>query len=161
MLSTKDAQAIVNLVANDVCCRAVIKGPNNALFRYTGQSGRIRNFANAVSESFGLLGPEDVQRVSCIGISATTSQAVNQAGTRMAGIRKVKAILPNVTNAIQCSRVINGWHHHGCRVVMKDGTDYVFDWWRTMDPRNPWLYKTADWREDINAVPYISFKRFI
>jgi hypothetical protein len=44
---------------------------------------------------------------------------------------------------------------------MTDGSDYVFDWYPTLDPLNPWLYETDDWRVDQNEWPFSSFTGFV
>jgi hypothetical protein len=98
--------------------------------------------------------------MSCIGISEVTVAAVNKAS--IAGSLKTgrQAYLAEAQRAIGITRVIGKWEHHACKVIMADGTDYVFDWWRTLDAANPWLYRTDDWRLDQNEVPMRGFNGF-
>jgi hypothetical protein len=71
---------------------------------------------------------------------------------------KKPAPLPNVQNAIRCDRSIDGWDHHATRVLMTDGSDYVFDWYKTLDASNPWIYRTEEWRKDSDDyTPFASF----
>jgi len=45
-------------------------------------------------------------------------------------------------------------------VWTNDGFHYVFDWWKTLDRTNPFIYRDADWLLDKNAVQFVDFSRF-
>jgi hypothetical protein len=38
---------------------------------------------------------------------------------------------------------VNGYEHKGTGVVMKDGSEYVFDWWPTLTAGNPSSMKSS------------------
>jgi hypothetical protein len=159
-LDRTTALLICQVVAGDIQCRAILSGPNNSVLQAFGWSGGIRNFANAAAQTFGSLDQDDVQRESCIGISEVTTNAVFAASVKGSAKTGQPAPLPSVERAMEIDRSIDGWDHHACKVVMIDGSDYVFDWWKTLDPMNPWIYRTDDWRVDGDAVPFSSFSGY-
>lgn len=158
-LTRSTSAAIVDVVASDPMCRAVIEDPVTiSVFRNLRLAGGIRNLALILA---GLDNTDPLlQRVSCVGISIRTAQAIYEAGTRYAATIGRPAKIPEVSHAIRASRVVHGIHHHSTRVFMTDGTDYVFDWHPTLDLRNPVLYHTSDWRTDQNGVDFRSFSGF-
>lgn len=170
MLTRATAVRICEIVSQDPRCKAILSGPNNALLKALGWSGGVRNFMNSAGWAFGIGGggkalwggsaadQDDVQRVSCIGISQATTRAVSEASVSGSAKTMKTAPLPSVQNAITCDRSIDGWDHHATRVLMTDGSDYVFDWYKTLDPSNPWIYKTEEWRKDSDDyTPFASF----
>jgi hypothetical protein len=174
MLDRATALLICQVVASDLRCKAFLCGPNNAVLQALGWSGGVRNLMNSVGWTFGIGGggsglknalsggtaadQADVQRVSCIGISDATTRAVSEASVSASAKTKKPAPLPSVQNAIRCDRSIDGWDHHATRVFMTDGSEYVFDWYKTLDAMNPWIYKTENWRKDSDdSTPVASF----
>lgn len=151
---------ICQVVAGDLSCQAVLSGPNNAVLQELGWSGGLRNWINAMLQWVGYEDGDDVQRVSCIGISEATVNAVAAASVNGSATTGQPAPLPSVQNAVIIDRSISGYEHHACMVYMTDGSDYVFDWWRTLDPMNPWIYKTGDWRVNGDSVPFSAFSGY-
>ena len=91
-------------------------------------------------------------RVCCYGIAEAANEALHDE-------RK----LPRVSWATyinQPRRVLNGTSHEANGVWTKDGFNYVFDWWKTLDPKNPFIYRYADWRLDKNGVQFVNFTGF-
>jgi len=43
---------------------------------------------------------------------------------------------------------------------MKDGTDYVFDWWPTLNPQNPLISTRAQWGVGGSTVEFRRFKGY-
>lgn len=89
----------------------------------------------------------------------TTTLVVNENSVALCKAKGATPTIPDVTRAMTIDRSATklgiSWAHHACKVVMVDGTDYVFDWYPTLDPHNPHIYRTNDWRLDQNAVPYL------
>jgi hypothetical protein len=91
-------------------------------------------------------------RVSCTGIAQRT-QAVVFVGA-------MKGDLPKVRSASIVSRTVNGFAHNATGVSMKDGCDYVFDWWPTLNPSNPIISRRVEWMVAHGGVEYRLFKGF-
>jgi hypothetical protein len=140
VLDLDTARNIVKAVSADVSCRGVIEGPDfpaivtDALESWHWAGG-VRNFALILAG----MGPEDAEfvRVSCVGIAEVT-QGVVFAETR-------KGKLPKVRTSRTTQRTVNGFVHSATCVSMKDGTDYVFDWWPTLNPKNPLISAYPQW----------------
>jgi hypothetical protein len=47
--------------------------------------------------------------------------------------------------------------HWGSNVVLNDNSEYVFDWFPTLEPENPILYRYRDWVVDRDGVDYGEF----
>lgn len=92
------------------------------------------------------------QRVCCIGISEATAAALVDA-------RHIPRS-PSVYSVNRPDRTLGGSFHSATGVWLKDGSHYVFDWWKTLDPDNPYIYRYADWQLDKNPVQFVSFKGF-
>jgi hypothetical protein len=41
---------------------------------------------------------------------------------------------------------------------MRDGTGYVFDWWKTLNPPSPLVSLLAEWRVAGKSVEHKAFK---
>jgi hypothetical protein len=54
--------------------------------------------------------------------------------------------------------VVNGYAHKATGVGMRDGTEYVFDWWKTLNPRNPLVSSRVEWLVAGKSVEYKAFK---
>jgi len=91
-------------------------------------------------------------RVACYGIAEAVNTALHDERNliRVSFAKKIN----------QARRVLNGTSHEANGVWTKDGFHYVFDWWKTLDPNNPFIYRYADWLLDKNAVQFIDFTRF-
>jgi hypothetical protein len=152
-LSWNSAKGIVDVVAADVCCQAVINDP----LAWGGSfwlAGTIRNLALIL----GQVDKNDLDRISCIGISMTTAEVLQAALTR--GSAGMKAKLSNVRNVSTCGRISSyGVHHHATWIVMKDMTEYVFDWHPTLNTRNPIISRRADWGRCRGEVEFSRFPR--
>jgi hypothetical protein len=95
----------------------------------------VRNFALILAG----MGPEDAEfvRVSCVGIAEVT-QAVIFGET-------LKGKLPKVRSSRTTQRTVKNFVHSATYVSMKDGTEYVFDWWPTLNPKNPLISTYPQW----------------
>jgi hypothetical protein len=113
------------------------------------------HWAGAVRNATMLLmggGPEDdaFRDLTCVGIAIATKAAI------MGYVFNGK--LPRVLSSYMAERTVNGTAHKGTCVAMKDGTEYVFDWWPTLNLRNPLISSKAAWRVAGNSVEYAAFK---
>ena len=154
-LSLSAPSKIVEVVRSDISSRACIEGPKfPAIVRNTLErahwSGGARNFF-LVLAGMGSTDREFV-RVSCVGIAEATSVAINAA--------IMKGNLPGVRASRVAERVIDGYHHKSTGVAMRDGKDYVFDWWPTLNPKNPLISTEAQWRIGQGAIEYKRFRGF-
>jgi hypothetical protein len=151
-LSVDTADQIVDIVSNDIVCCSCIEGPTGwGLFSALEWAGGVRNIFLMI----GGLQPADKAfiRVTCTGIAEATVAAIYQAAM-------VDHSLPGVVNAYFWTRVVYGFHHNATMVKMEDGSAYIFDWWRTMDPGNPVMYKLFDWQRGRSGVQYEDFTGF-
>lgn len=151
-LSVDTADQIVDLISNDLVCCSCIEGPTGwGLFSELEWAGGIRNIALLI----GGLDPSDRAfiRVTCTGIAEATAKAIHDAAM-------VAHTLPDVVNGYSVYRVVNGFHHNATKVLMTDGTSYVFDWWRTLDPGNPVMYPLFDWKRARAGIQYEDFTGF-
>jgi len=110
--------------------------------------GAARNLAMVLL----LKGPGDEEFDSkiCTGIALTTKTAV------VANLTNGK--LPKVRGSYVAERMVNGYAHKATGVGMRDGTDYVFDWWKTLNPPNPLVSSLAAWRVAGRSVEFRAFK---
>lgn len=150
-LTTDTADQVVEAVGNDLLSCSRIEGPTlYGIFSKLHIAGHVRNLGL-------ILGGMDTKdshfvRVCCIGISEATSKAIFteiRAGT----ITDMKTTCP-------VYRVVHQFSHFGTRVSMKDGSDYVFDWFPTLEPWNPVIYRYLDWKRDAGGVEYEDFEGF-
>jgi hypothetical protein len=95
-------------------------------------------------------GDEEFDSKICIGIADATQAAI------IANVLNGK--LPKVLTSSRAERVVSGYPHKATGVWMKDGTDYVFDWWPTLNTRNPLISTKAAWRVAGKSVEYRAFK---
>ncbi len=148
MLTVQTADQVVELVAADLVSCARIEGPTlNGIFSRLHIAGHVRNLALLLAG----LNPEEAQfaRVSCIGITEATTKAISEAA--LAGS------LLGVRASFRVYRILDGYSHWGSNVVLNDGSDYVFDWFPTLEPENPILYRYRDWVVDRDGVEYWEF----
>ena len=150
-LTTDTADQVVQAVENDLVSCARIEGPTlYGVLSKLHIAGHLRNLGLI----FGGMSTKDSTfvRVCCIGIAAATTKAIF-AGIMSGDVTDAKA-------TFQAYRIVHGFAHHGTGVAMKDGNDYVFDWFPTLEPSNPVIYRLADWRRDTGGVDYEDFDGF-
>jgi hypothetical protein len=111
-------------------------------------AGAARNLAMVLL----LKGPGDREFNDkiCTGIALTTKAAIVA--------NMVKGKLPKVRGSYLAERVVNGYAHKATGVGMRDGTEYVFDWWKTLNPRNPLVSSRVEWLVAGKSVKYKAFK---
>jgi hypothetical protein len=151
-LSVDTADQIVDLISNDVECCSCIEGPTGwGLFSELEIAGGVRNFFLLYGAG---LSKDDALfiRVCCIGIARATSKAIS-AGAH-------EGALTSVRTSYLVSRVVGGFAHSAAAIWMNDGTGYVFDWWRTLEPDNPVIYRYFDWMRARGGVQYEDFTGF-
>jgi hypothetical protein len=68
--------------------------------------------------------------------------------------------LPKVRSSLVVRRNVDGFEHKGTGVAMKDGTEYVFDWWPTLNSKNPLISPRALWAVGGSTIEFRSFKGF-
>lgn len=151
-LTVAAAKNVVEVVARDPVCRAVIDPPDS--FKFLGRlhiAGSTRNVAL-------ILAGVDMQkdslavRVKCTGIVERTTWAISLA--------RVKGSVPGIRSSHGKHRICWGVHHDGTLVNMMDGTSYVFDWFPTLDRTNPIIYHEKAWLEDEGGVEFRDFAGF-
>lgn len=147
------AHGIVHAIRTDAACRATIEGPRRSrvvmeLLGLWHVAGGVRNFMMMVS-GLGRADDEFI-RYSCIGIAVATQQVIQSA--------MLQGKLPKVQASLIRRRRVNGFEHKGTGVAMKDGSDYVFDWWPTLTPGNPLISTLAQWVRGGTTIEYEAFK---
>lgn len=154
-LDVDTARSIVKAVSADVACRASIKGSGVAAiipyaFGRWHWAGGVRNATMIIMG----LGREDdtFVRFSCTGIAQVTQRVIFS--------ETLGGRLPKVQSSLVRRRNVNGYEHKGTGVAMKDGTDYVFDWWATLNPGNPLISTLAQWVNGGATVEHDDFKGF-
>jgi hypothetical protein len=155
-LSREAVRQIVIVVSNDPeCVRRVnswIRGPVFGAF-----AGPARDFGLALGNVATLttaFDPQDVESVayqySCAGIAAATA----------IGIRQAIDAVPDVIAVVEQSREV-GHAHSGTMIRMRDKTQYVLDWWKSLDVWNPRIFQHYDFVHNIgNGVAFADFKGF-
>ncbi|MGC4089963.1 MAG: hypothetical protein QM756_19160 [Polyangiaceae bacterium] len=155
-LDVGTARKIVELVSTDHESRAAIVGPDfpaflsNTLERLRWSGGARNLFLNQIAR----LEETDMTfiRVSCTGIAERTQKAIDNGAVRGA--------IPKVRDANYVSRSVNGFAHNATAVWMKDGNNYVFDWWPTLNPSNPIISRRTEWNVAHGGVEFRLFKGF-
>ena len=169
-LDIDTAKAIVDVICADVSSRRVLDNyrpppappppfidppmgfappmPLHGALESLHLAGAARNLAMLLR----LKGPGDQEFDDkiCTGVALTTKAAIVA--------NMVSGKLPKVLGSYVAERVVNGYAHKGTGVGMRDGTDYVFDWWKTLNPRNPIVSSLAAWRVAGRSVEYRAFK---
>jgi len=77
------------------------------------------------------MGPDDnaFVHLTCSGISQSTQAVIFR--------QIVGGALPRVGATRVIRHNVDGFEHWGTGVSMKDGAEYVFDWWPTLNPKKP------------------------
>jgi hypothetical protein len=88
-------------------------------------------------------------RVCCIGITEATTKAISD-GALAGRILQVRT-------SFRVNRILDGYSHFGSYVRLLDGGEYVFDWFPTLEPENPLIYRYRDWLVDRDCVEYWEF----
>ena len=160
-ISRSQIQAVIDIVAADADCQRIIRSPGHPegtgmkmfgwatggivywrVLEHFGLSGWIRNaIAGAV------LSDDQYQKMICGGIVAVT----------VAAIDPKKASVPGLKDVQGSAREPGGWAHFATLLLMKDGTEYVLDWHKTLVISNPWVSKHRDWKVATNEIPFASF----
>jgi hypothetical protein len=151
MLTRELAQRIAGVVASDPRCRARI-GNHAKLPRLTewGVAGAVRNTAMLLL--WREAGTPEFDHYSCVGITEATTEAITKVAVAGARQSAQQPLLPEVRHSTGIYRVVDGTHHQSSWVVMQDGSDYVFDWHKSLEVMDPYIYRTADWRENVHGV---------
>jgi hypothetical protein len=95
-----------------------------------GWAGPARNIALLYGAGMDSSDPS-FQLVDCVGIATATSEALHDA--------RHKVRVPGTTVSV-ANRIVRGSYHSATGVAFDRGW-YVFDWWKTLDPDNPFLYR--------------------
>lgn len=85
----------------------------------------------------------------CVGIADASSAAISNA-------LKNSANLPDVDSSETISRSKPA-AHTATLVTMKDGSQYVFDWHKTLNVNNPFIFKVDDWNQNREGVMFTKF----
>lgn len=166
-LDLDTAKAIIDAVCADVSARRTIgssKRPSPMLLRAPMRVVVPATIESAL-EHFHVAGPlrnawmlakgmdnkdDEFVELSCQGIAIVTQGVIF---THM-----MSSKLPKVLASRVVRRKVNGFEHKGTGVSMKDGTDYVFDWWPTLNPKNPVISSYAQWFVGGSTVEFRDFK---
>jgi hypothetical protein len=181
-LTRQTASAIVDVVAADPRCQHQIK----SVFALVpgGQGGATRNMGMAtlngvssladegmkwlvnrrpdfssswlgqylLSRDLTIFDPSDPSTAQylCTGIAEATLDAIRAATAKKA------AALAKVASADVVSRS-EPFEHSATLVVSADGGEYVFDWWKTLHPWCPMIYRRDDFLSNRGGVPFVYF----
>jgi len=181
-LSRETANALVEAVANDEHCQQQIKSV--FLLIPGGQAGATRNMGMAllngvsmkadegmkwlvnrkpdfagswlgkylISRDLTVFDPSDpsTARYLCTGIADAT----------LAAIQAAKAKRPGVFTKVSAVDVVSRFEpfdHTATAVTTADGGEYVFDWWKTLHPWSPMLYRRDEFLENRGGVLFVHF----
>jgi hypothetical protein len=178
-LARTDVQTAIRIVSSDAAATSRI---DSILAPMLGRrSGFFRNVLLATGYGFAKLGddairavgrrgnvppfalrhpseiPLDPNRKGSLGYEL---QCTEIAITAAAAIERHKAEIPSLVAASQCARSA-GFAHAGVLLKMKDGTEYVLDWWLTLDASNPVVFRFDDFDQDrAGGIPFEKFAGF-
>jgi len=145
-LSKMEASAIIAVVCADKACVARIAHSSSQMTQLLGLSGQLRNIsnigrdvANAIYQ--GKLKPfesvdysQETISQMCVGISEVTTRAIKNS---MGKLKFIKAVDDHGNTSNE--------GHYAPMVTMKDGSQYTFDWWMTLNQFNPVIWQTRTW----------------
>lgn len=159
-LSKSQATAIVEVVAaHPPSIARIQKDPwrdsalTHALPDSWGATGASRNWRLVLTGR----DPTDpaIAATVCTGIADSTMEALTKAlNGRPGALPGVKSI-----NVLSRNGTL-GTDHTATLIVMADGTEYVFDWHATLNPRNPMISKKRDWLDSRGGITYVHFTGF-
>ena len=143
-LSKEAASDIVSAVKKDADCNAKINSRLKRRPASWGASGWTRNVAYGVYLSvtlddyvYSASGTNPAfESLLCTGIASCTERAIAGALERPG--------IPEVKSVGKVDRFDPP--HTATLITMKEGSEYVFDWHATLNPRNPLIYRAADWQ---------------
>lgn len=167
MLPREVAREIVRIVMSDDQCRQRLTGTATAWEKRQMLQGQLRNWRNLAADighdvahpsniatnMWGHLKENgwpyyDVEQSTrtgnelCVGLSSAVIHALGHwqhSPVLCANLAPKKSPVENVRND-------TGEGHYAPRITMKDGTQYSFDWWLTLDIRDPMIWHYEDWR---------------
>jgi hypothetical protein len=178
-LSRSDVQTAIRIVSSDTAARSRI---DSILAPVLGdKSGFFRNvllatgfgFAKLPGDALVAIGrkaappfavaryqstretPLDPNRKGTLGYEL---QCTEIATTAAEAIERRKVEIPALAAASQCARSA-GFAHAGVQLDMKDRSQYVLDWWLTLDVANPVVFRFDDFDQDRKGAG-IPFERF-
>ncbi|MCA9011715.1 MAG: hypothetical protein KDB01_18305, partial [Planctomycetaceae bacterium] len=142
------ATAIVQAVSADATAFSRIDGfiakfvPDSL-----GIAGSLRNIGLMIAGADPT--EPEVANVVCVGIANAAAAAIEKALKSSAGIADVKS-----AGTIDRDKPVS---HTATLVVMKDGSEYVFDWHATLNVNNPLMSTAAEWRKNGSGVMFTKF----
>lgn len=178
-LSRRTSEQIVNVVAGDAECQRRITSLYGTVLGEIGLSGAFRNFSMALADApndgvemagnflirewdklvgnaksprwqKGQIFPEHVRDpYICTGIADATVAALSAAASQ----------IDQLGAATFASRD-EGFAHAGTKVTMDDGSEYLFDWWRTLQLRDPMIFLPEAWHTCAGGVHFEDFQGF-
>ena len=169
-LSKVTSQQIIDIVSADPYCRAIIYNPfhqnGKLLIDYImrvlipqqvgeaienkGLAGWLRNLALEINLMEGKIDIKIYNELLCGGIASAAWGVLSRNKQKIKGLKDINGI----------GREIDGWAHHAIVIKMQDQSEYVFDWHKTLNIKNPFISKKSDWLKGINEIPYLNFKGF-
>lgn len=156
-LSRSTAKEIIDIVSHDTKSTESI----SSVFSYFGSiAGSVRNAAmvgaDLPANLVNFLGLETTKNFPegtwnrekwiCSGIAKLTTEAINKAVL-------IQKKLPKVRFAREIKRT-GGNDHYATQLVMRDGSDYIFDWHATLNVRNPRIYRVRNWHSALTGSGY-------
>jgi hypothetical protein len=147
-LSLDAAAKIVEVVDRDPTCRSRINSFLSSLPGDVGK-GEVRNvmWAGWVKLiGYDLLGIDAAYQWICLGIAEAACSAITRARFEF------------VTTAIAVPN--DKEDHWGAQVTIGQGGIYIFDWWATLDTRNPVICHVKDWKVDKGGVLFRKYNGF-
>lgn len=150
-LSKETVRKIVRIISADrESCDRISSWISSGLAARMGYGGLVRNL---VMGTVGL-SPGDQSstgyRLSCDGIADATAAAISNVIKKSSGsdprwCNVVKEPLREVLEAKSKARSIDhGFSHTGTAIYMKDGTQYVLDWWMSLNVEDPHIFRYDD-----------------
>jgi hypothetical protein len=169
-LTRDQVQAAVDIVSADPDCRRIIGLPMeyetadgwptgiprnvvlmDQAMEQLGMKGWMRNVFIEGPHAVGAMDTADYEKMLCGGVAAAT----------VAALRSRKGSIPHLKDVeLTDNRCVRGWWHIATLLRMDDGAEYVLDWHKTLNVRNPWVSRYADWWAGQNEVQFREFKGF-
>jgi hypothetical protein len=136
-LTKEQITKMCDLVAADADCRTLLTCSASNPLSWVGLAG------TAVTAWHMYDDKEEADKHNCVGVANVTVKALN------AG----KAKVPWLKSVSDAHRSPGGWHHFATRVLLDDGSEWVLDWHKTLNPWNPWVSPRDEWgKGDDKAV---------
>jgi hypothetical protein len=152
-LTKKTAGAIVDAVVRDADSQASIniRPSDSPATRVVPEAWGITGALRNVGLILKFENPEDpkVARTVCTGIANVTMLAIDKALKSTPGIPEVN-LVTTIDRYLLAA-------HTATLLKMKDGSNYVFDWHKSLNVHNPWIYKVEDWKQGHGGVLFDAF----